>query len=119
MQKLTPKQAAFVAEYLTDLNATQAAIRAGYSPKTAYRTGADNLRKPQIAAAIESAQAKRSERLNITADDIHRGLHSEATYFGEGSSHSARVAAWSQLGKFLIGEKQDHNGSIAIRIIRD
>ena len=50
---LTDKQKRFVDEYLIDLNATQAAIRAGYSQKTAYRTGADNLRKPQIQAEID------------------------------------------------------------------
>ena len=45
---LTAKQKRFCDEYLIDLNATQAAIRAGYSEKTAYRTGADNLRKPGV-----------------------------------------------------------------------
>lgn len=103
MSKLTPKQAAFVAEYLTDLNATQAAIRAGYSPKTAYRTGADNLRKPQIAAAIAEAQADRSKRLQVTADDVVAGLLEEATFKGDGSSHSARVAAWAHLSRHTGG----------------
>lgn len=70
MAKLTPKQAAFVSEYLVDLNATQAAIRAGYSAKTAYRTGADNLRKPQIAAALATAQGKRLKRAEVTADRV-------------------------------------------------
>lgn len=99
--KLTPKQAAFVEEYLIDLNATAAARRAGYSEKTASFIGHENLRKPNIAAAIASAQAKRSERLNITADEVLRGLHAEATLTGEGSSHSARVTAWAHLGKHL------------------
>src|SRR5690554_4735816 len=67
---LTPKQAAFVREYLIDLNATQAAIRAGYSQKTAYRTGADNLRKPQVAEAIAEAQQARAERVQITAEEV-------------------------------------------------
>lgn len=68
--KLTPKQQAFVQEYLVDLNATQAAIRAGYSPKTAYRTGADNLKKPQIAEAISGAQQERGKRLQVDADEV-------------------------------------------------
>lgn len=67
---LTPKQAAFVDEYLIDLNATAAAKRAGYSSKTAYRTGADNLRKPQIEAAIHEAMQERGERTGITADRV-------------------------------------------------
>ena len=47
--KLTPKQQQFVREYLIDFNATQAAIRAGYSPKTAQVIGAENLKKPRMA----------------------------------------------------------------------
>lgn len=54
---LLPKQAKFVAEYLKDGNATQAAIRAGYSPKTAYSIGQENLKKPEIAARLEQKQA--------------------------------------------------------------
>lgn len=57
MAKLTPKQARFVDEYLIDGNATQAAIRAGYSAKTAQQIGAQNLLKLLIAAAIAAKQA--------------------------------------------------------------
>ncbi len=55
MANLTPKQQRFVEEYLIDLNATQAAIRAGYSEKTANEIGAENLAKPSIAKAIQDA----------------------------------------------------------------
>lgn len=67
---MTPKQERFVAEYLIDLNATQAAIRAGYSAKTAYSIGDENLSKPEIAAAIAAAQAKLAKRAEITAEMI-------------------------------------------------
>jgi phage terminase small subunit len=67
---LTAKQQAFVAEYLIDLNATQAAIRAGYSPATAYSIGQENLNKPEIAAALEIVMAERAERTQITADRV-------------------------------------------------
>jgi phage terminase small subunit len=67
---LTDKQKRFVEEYLVDLNATQAAIRAGYSEKTARSVGSENLTKPDIMAAIEEAQAARSERTGITADQV-------------------------------------------------
>lgn len=119
--QLTPRQAAFVREYLIDLNATQAAIRAGYSEKTAGRTAHENLKKPEIAQAIQEAQTERAERLELTQDDVVRGLHKEATLEGEGSSHSARVAAWAHLGKHLgmFKEQQEHSGGINIRIIRD
>ncbi|MDF2650091.1 MAG: putative phage terminase, small subunit [Paenibacillus sp.] len=70
MAKLTAKQKKFCNEYLIDLNATQAAIRAGYSEKTAYRTGADNLRKPQIAEYIQKAMRSREKRTEITQDKV-------------------------------------------------
>lgn len=67
---LTGKQARFVEEYLIDLNATQAAIRAGYSKKTAQIIGFENLSKPIISSAIEAAQKARSERTEITQDKV-------------------------------------------------
>ena len=70
MKSLTAKQRAFVDEYLIDLNATQAAIRAGYSQKTATETGYENLRKPHIQIAVEAALAKRSDRTEISADYV-------------------------------------------------
>ena len=69
-RKLNPKQQRFVEEYLIDLNATQAAIRAGYSPKTATAIASENLSKPSISAAIACAMAERSKRTGITQDRI-------------------------------------------------
>ncbi len=65
---LTLKQRRFVEEYLVDGNATRAARDAGYSAKTAETQGYENLRKPQIAGAIQAAEAARTERLKLTAD---------------------------------------------------
>lgn len=98
---MTPKQQAFVREYLVDLNATQAAIRAGYSERTAAQIGSENLEKPEIAGAIERAIKERSDRLSISQDDVIRGLQGEAGYRGPGASHGARVSAWTQLGRHL------------------
>ncbi|NOV25900.1 terminase small subunit [Cupriavidus necator] len=67
---LTDKQRRFVDEYLIDLNATQAAIRAGYSERTASEQSSRLLGNVKVAAAIERAQAKRSERTQITADKV-------------------------------------------------
>jgi phage terminase small subunit len=67
---MTPKQSAFVAEYLVDKNATQAAIRAGYSRRSAMQIGEENLRKPEIRAAIDAALARQSDALEITAERI-------------------------------------------------
>lgn len=69
---LTPKQQAFVENYLLDLNATQAAIRAGYSAKTAEQQGSRLLRNVQVAAAVTEAKAKRSEELAIDASYVLR-----------------------------------------------
>ncbi len=69
-QCLTARQARFVEEYLIDLNATQAALRAGYSPKTAYAQGARLLQKPDVAEAVDAAIQERTERLEIEADDV-------------------------------------------------
>jgi phage terminase small subunit len=71
---LTPKQQRFVAEYLIDLNATQAAVRAGYSKRTAHVIGAENLTKPDIALAIREAQDERAERVKVSQDDVLREL---------------------------------------------
>ena len=74
MANLTPKQQRFVEEYLIDLNATQAAIRSGYSEKTARDIGCENLAKPNIAKAIEEAQNKRKEQTQIDAAYVLKRL---------------------------------------------
>ena len=68
--KLTEKQQRFVDEYLIDLNATQAAIRAGYSVKTADAIGCENLTKPNIQQAIAEHMAERSRRTGVNQDRV-------------------------------------------------
>ena len=74
MANLTPKQQRFVEEYLIDLNATQAAIRAGYSEKTAGEIGEQNLKKLEIQKAIQEALQGRKERVQIDADYVLKRL---------------------------------------------
>jgi phage terminase small subunit len=69
-KRLTPKQARFVQEYIVDLNATQAAIRAGYSEDTAHSIGHENLSKPEISTAVQAAMDMRAERTGITVDRV-------------------------------------------------
>jgi len=69
-QKLTDKQAMFCKEYMIDLNATQAAIRAGYSEHTAAAIGAENLAKPYIHEELQRLMEKRSNKLELTAEYI-------------------------------------------------
>lgn len=67
---LTAMRERFVDEYLVDLNATQAAIRAGYSPKTAYSMGQRLLKDVEVQAAIQEARARREKRTEITQDRV-------------------------------------------------
>ncbi|WP_195320766.1 terminase small subunit [[Clostridium] symbiosum] len=67
---MTKKQKRFIEEYLIDLNATQAAIRAGYSPDSSADIGSENLRKPDIRARIDKAMAERSKRTGVSADRV-------------------------------------------------
>lgn len=72
--KLTPKQEKFCQEYLIDLNATRAAIRAGYSEDTASVIGHENLRKPYLRSRIENLIDERSKRTLIHADFVIENL---------------------------------------------
>ena len=74
MARMTDRQKRFVEEYLIDLNATQAAIRAGYSPQTARDIGCENLTKPNIQNAIGKAIAERSKRTGINQDRVIQEL---------------------------------------------
>lgn len=74
MAKITKKNEVFCEEYLIDLNATQAAIRAGYSTDSAGSIGSELLKKPEIRARIDQAMAERSKRTGINADRVLREL---------------------------------------------
>ncbi|HFT7074674.1 TPA: terminase small subunit [Pseudomonas aeruginosa] len=71
---LTKKQRLFVDEYLIDLNATQAAIRAGYSTRRATEIGYQLLQRSEVAQAIQAAMAERSKRTEVEADYVIRRL---------------------------------------------
>lgn len=103
LEPLTDKQAAFVREYLIDLNASAAARRAGYSKSTAYSIGHENLTKPHIAAAIQAGKDARARRLDVTADRVLE----ELAYVG--FSRLSDVAQWGPDGPTLIdsGELDD------------
>lgn len=111
---LTPRQERFVQEYLVDLNATQAAIRAGYSVKTARQVASENLTKPNVQAAIEARRQVRAARAELSQDWVLRRLRIEATRKEEGASHSARVSALKLLGQHMgmFKEKLELSGSV-------
>ena len=76
MAKMTPKQQRFCDEYLIDLNATQAAIRSGYSKKTANRIATENLSKPVIKAYIAERMAEKESELIADQDEVLKYLTS-------------------------------------------
>ncbi len=95
MAELTPKQRKFVFEYLVDLNATQAAIRAGYSKKTAGTMAQRLIAKSHIREAIRAAQSRREKRTEITQDRVLNELARVA--FG----NSRAVMSWGPGGLTL------------------
>lgn len=98
MSKLTAKQQKFCDEYLIDLNATQAAIRAGYSENTASETGYENLRKPQLAEYIAEKQSEIRDRNAVTVDFVINGIKDIAL---QGEQENNRLKAYDLLGKHL------------------
>lgn len=95
---MNARQKKFVQEYLKDPNATQAAISAGYSEKTAHSIGHENLRKPEIAAAIAKVQEKAAEKFDISHEEIIRDLVDISA-----EARSAGVFAPAIKAKELIG----------------
>lgn len=115
MSGLNDKQAAFVREYLVDFNATQAAVRAGYSKRTAGSQAHDLLKKPEIQAALKDGQKRLAEITETEAEWVRRRLKEEATDYTEFASHSARIRALELLGKingvFEADNKQKNEGA--------
>ena len=98
---LTNKQQMFVKEYLIDLNATQAAIRAGYSEKTAGQTAHEYLKKPEIAAEIQSAMDTRAEIVGINAQDVLESIKHIRSMTMADCKYSDALKANELLGKHL------------------
>lgn len=109
---LTPKQKMFCEEYLIDLNATQAAIRAGYSAKTASSISSENLLKPEIQEYIERLTAKRNERNEITQDSVLDKLKR----FHAVSSQEVPVMVFNPESK-QYEQQLDRNGDPVYRFI--
>lgn len=104
---LTKKQKLFVEEYLIDLNATQAAIRAGYSKKTAKDIGCENLAKPNIQSEIEKRMKARGQRTEITQDKVLQELakigFSDVTDFVTIEDRMVRVKSTADMPADKIG----------------
>ncbi len=99
MSSLTDKQERFCLEYVVDFNATQAAIRAGYSEPSAHVIGWENIRKPKIAERLAGLQAEDATETQLTREFVIEGLMGIAEYGGK--MLAARVRAYELLGKHL------------------
>ena len=95
-KKLTAKQQRFCDEYLVDLNATQAAIRAGYSKKTAYAIGEQNLKKLELRKYIDERMAEKEKSLIADQDEVLKYLTSVL----RGESESEEIVVES-IGDFM------------------
>ena len=107
---LTLKQARFVKEFLIDLNATQAAIRAGYSAKTAAAIGHENLKKTEVDRAITEAQRTIEEKLDISAERVVMELAKLA--FSNMLDYT-KVTEYGQLDTDLSNLTRDQAAAIA------
>ena len=109
---LTDKQRRFCDEYLVDLNATQAAIRAGYSKRTARQTGTENLSKPYIKEYIEKRMAEKEAALIADQDEVLRYL---TAVMRREKCDSVVVTLSQELSKYL----PDENGTMRKQTIKD
>ena len=127
---LTPKQQLFATEYLIDLNATQAAIRAGYSKRTAHSQGPRLLDNVEVKKRIQELGAKRSERCEITSDEVLQEIAKVAFVNLDEEAmveHRARISvgeklkALDQLGKHLklFTDRVQHDGGSLLETLVD
>lgn len=111
---LTPKQQRFVQEYLQDHNGTQAAIRTGYSAKTAKQQGSRLLADPRVQAAVRAGQKKVAKKAEVTVDSLMAELEEARKLALKEKQASAAVTATMGKGKLagLLVEKHKHSGAI-------
>lgn len=115
---MTPKQEAFVREYLIDLNATQAAIRAGYSEATAYSQGQRMLKNVEVANALAAATQARAEKCEIDAlwvlreaKDLYQAART-ADKLSDAATALKMVGAHVDVQAFKERVAQEHSGEI-------
>lgn len=117
--KLTDRQKMFCKEYIVDLNATQASIRAGYSEKTARQMGSENLSKPYIQDEIASLIKEREERVKLTADKVLEDIERVRTLAEGSEQYSVSLKASELQGKHLamFTDKQQINADVKMPVI--
>jgi len=124
LSTLSEKQKTFCREYIIDLNGTQAAIRAGYSKKTANEQAAQLLAKLSIKEYVQSLMSERSQRTEITADFVLNGIKDVSVRARSVDDFSAELKSYELLGKHLkmFTDKVDHsfdpNAPLAITVTK-
>lgn len=115
---MTPKQKAFVLEYMKDLNATQSAIRAGYSEATAYSQGQRMLKNVEVSTAIAAAQAERAKECGIDALWVLKKARETFEAALKADNHGAAVSALKLVGTHVdvqaFKEQRELSGSLNI-----
>jgi len=101
MSKLTSKQQRFCREYLVDLNGTQAAIRAGYSRRTAKQIATENLSKPAIRNWIDEHKRRRAVRTEITVDKVLTDIEDARSRAKDAGNFPAELKAMELQGRHL------------------
>lgn len=116
---MTEKQKRFCDEYLIDWNATQAAIRAGYSEKTAYSIGDENLKKPELKAYIDERFKQIQDERIATAQEVMEYLTDTMRY--KSAASAIRMKAAELLGKRygMFTDKVSVEGNIPVVIAGD
>ncbi len=117
--KLTERQKMFCKEYIVDLNATQASIRAGYSEKTARQIGSENLSKPYIQDEIASLIKEREERVKLRADKVLEDIERVRTLAEGSEQYNVSLKASELQGKHLamFTDKQQINAEVKMPVI--
>ena len=115
---LTKKRALFAREYMIDRNASQAAIRAGYSSHRANQRGYFLVTNGDVKNEIDRLMSEKINELDWSREAILAGLAREARLENEnGGSSSTRIAAFGQLGKLTMGEysRHSHDGAMTVQ----
>ena len=123
MRDLAPKQARFVEEYLVDLNATQAAIRAGYSQRTANEQGARLLANVSVRSALQEAMERRTKRLEATADDVLREI-TRLAMFDPADLTNVKgpediKALPEDVRRAIVGWSWDRQGRFTVKMVKE
>ena len=112
--KLTPKQKAFVSEYVICRNGAEAARRAQYAVPSARQMASENLTKPDIQAAIKSKEEELAMKLDLDRDTVMAGVFSGITQARENNDGGNVIRGWLAVGKITGFDKPEATANLAL-----